>query len=496
MQTDVAVIGAGPVGMAAAALLHRAGVAVRVFEARSDRLGQSRATTIHPRTLEVLDALPTADGGSLAELMVAAGTAVPAAHFAVLPDRLSYERLDTSFPFVLQLSQVETERLLAEHLEANGVVVETGWELADLEQDNEGVTITSTAGAQERARYVIGADGAHSAVRHALDIGFPGTSATSMGFLADVRLDRPPAHPHHWDVERGSYSVIALPGGRYRVFGHEPSDTGLTPEEAKARQADIPDETELRATLHRMAGDDFGLREVIWTSRAGDATRHAEHYRVGRVFLAGDAAHVHLPAGGQGLNVGVQDAANLAWKLAAEVAGRAPRRIIDGPQSYDAERRPIAARLAANTLAQASLMVTFTPAGQALRDLVSRLIARDGDTADELRGWLSGLEVAYDVSAGSPVGRRVPNLPLAGGGTLHRALRPDRLTLVAFGPTPMPDELPVELVRSLRGWEDAAAVLVRPDGHAAAVWRADELSASAVAEVVAGWTVVGEPATR
>ncbi|WP_406636315.1 FAD-dependent monooxygenase [Amycolatopsis sp. WGS_07] len=470
MEIEVAVIGAGPVGMAAAAFLHRAGVAVRVFEANPDRVWQSRATTIHPRTLELFDALPD-ERGSLAARMVAEGNPVPATHFAALPNRLNYTRLDTSFPFVLLLPQPETERLLAEHLAEQGVVIEPGWKLADLTQDEQGVTIVSESGDTQRAGYVVGADGAHSATRHALGLAFPGTPASTMGFLADVRLERPPAQPHNWDHERGSYSALPLPGGIYRIFGHEPGDTGLTPEEAARRQARIPDEAELRETLKRLAGDDFGITEVIWASRTGDTTRHVEQYRAGRVFLAGDAAHVHLPAGGQGLNVGVQDAANLAWKLAAEVHGRAPRRIVDGPQSYDAERRPIAARLAANTLAQAALMVTFTPGGKALRDLMSDLIGRDGDTADELRGWLSGLDVSYAEDDGL-VGRRVPNLPLADGRTLHRALSPDRLTLVLFGTTVAPEA--ENVVRSTRDWHGLAAVLVRPDGHAAEVWTTDE----------------------
>ncbi|WP_063695843.1 FAD-dependent monooxygenase [Amycolatopsis orientalis] len=470
MDIEVAVIGAGPVGMAAAAFLHQAGVAVRLFEANPDRAGQSRATTIHPRTLELLDSLP-GERGSLAARLVAAGNRVPAAHFAALPNRLDYTGLDTSFPFVLVLPQPETERLLAAHLAEQGVGIETGWKLADLAQDEQGVTIVSETGDTRRAGYVVGADGAHSATRHALGLAFPGTPASTVGFLADVRLERPPAHPHHWDSERGSYSAIPLPGGIFRIFGHEPGDTGLTPEEAARRQAQIPDEAEIRATLKRLADDDLGLAEVLWSSRTGDTTRHVERYRAGRVFLAGDAAHVHLPAGGQGLNVGVQDAANLAWKLAAEVRGRAPRRIIDGPRSYDAERRPIAARLAANTLAQSALMVTFTPGGKALRDLMSHLIGRNGDTADELRGWLSGLDVSY-AEDGGLAGRRVPNLPLADGRTLHRALRHDRFTLVAFGTTAVPSR--ADVVRSTRDWHGLAAVLVRPDGYAAEVWSAGE----------------------
>ncbi|MFI5778306.1 FAD-dependent monooxygenase [Nocardia sp. NPDC051570] len=498
-STDVIVVGAGPVGMTVAALLHRARLSIRILDARPDRVGQLRAAVIHPRTLEILESLPAdpavTGGASLAARMVDTGIPRPSAHFASLPDHLPYGNLDTSYPFVLTLTQPETERLLDEHLAAAGVVVETGWEVTGLEQNDDGVTVTGAGGRRARARYVVGADGAHSAVRKSAGIDFPGTDSTGVGFLADVRLDRPPTTTHHWDVERGWYSVVPLTDGVHRLFGMEPGDSNLTPERARIRQTEDFGEAELRALLWRLTGDDLGLREILRTARLGNATRHADRYRAGRVFLAGDAAHVHLPAAGQGMNVGMQDAANLAWKLAAEASGRAPASIIDGPRSFDAERRPIAARLASNTLAQGALMTTFTPGNAALRELMSNLIARDGDTADELRGWVSGLDIAYAPAGigpqGAPAGRRVPNLPLTTGETLHRALHPDQFALIALDSTaiPIPHHERVIPLRSIRGWEGRAAVLVRPDGYAAAAWHGEELAdTAAVSDVIAEWT--------
>ncbi|NYJ76567.1 FAD-dependent monooxygenase [Allobranchiibius huperziae] len=489
MDPDVIVVGAGPVGMTAAALLHRAGVTVRILERQTKRPQNPRAATIHPRTLEVLDALPAAHGSNthghratLGAQLAAAGTPMPATHFAALPSLLSYERLDTSYPFVLMCPQPITERVLAEHLTGAGVAIETGVEIVDVDQDDDGIVVHDTNHRAHRARYVIGADGAHSAVRHATDITFPGTTATLAGFGADGVLDRLPERRHQWDPVRGSLSVLTFPNGLHRVFGIEPSETNLADEDARRRQAHVPDVEEIKATLRRVAGDDFGLHDVVWTGRTGDVTRHADRYRSGRILLAGDAAHVHFPAGGQGLNVGVQDAANLAWKLAAEIAGWAPDRLVRGAQSYDAERRPVGEQLASNTQAQSAVMHTFSPSGAALRDLMSELIAQDGDTAEHLRGWLSGLSVRYPAPGTTPgeehprAGTRVPDLPLSDGRTLHPALRPDVLTLVSIGaivPPSLLSKVPgdrLQLLHSVRSWGDAAGALVRPDGYTAAVW--------------------------
>ncbi|MFI2207083.1 FAD-dependent monooxygenase [Streptomyces sp. NPDC020192] len=204
---------------------------------------------------------------------------------------------------------------------------------------------------------------------------------------------------HRWYRETGNVSVLPLTDGLYRVFGTEAADTGLTAEQVRERRARPLPLAELRATLRRITGTDCGVRAAAWISQATDSTRHADRYRSGRVLLAGDAAHIHLPAGGQGLNAGLQDATNLAWKLAAEHHGWAPDALVDGVSDYDRERRPVSALLAANALAQGPLMNTFTPAGEALRALFSDLIARGGAVQQVLEGVEDLVEGESVVSA-------------------------------------------------------------------------------------------------
>ncbi|MCA1220952.1 FAD-dependent monooxygenase, partial [Streptomyces sp. 8L] len=400
MNAEVAVAGAGPVGLLTAALLDAAGVPVRVFEREAGPSVHSKAITVHPRTLEALTTLETG-GRRLSDALVDQGRPTTHAHFATLPAMLDYTALDTPFPFVLMVPQARTERALADHLRARGVPVHYGRPVTGVEQDAESVRVRA-ADAVYEARYLVGADGARSTVRHLAGIGFPGFAPTVVGFTADVELADPPSAPvHRWYRDTGSVSIVPLPDGQYRIFGTEAADTGLSGDDVRARRERALPVEELRAKLRRITGTDCGVRAASWISKATDGTRQADRYRAGRVLIAGDAAHVHLPAGGQGLNVGLQDAANLAWKLAAEYHGWAPAALIDGPFDYDRERRPISARLTANTLAQGALMNNFTPAGEALRALFSDLIAQGGDTARELSGWLSGLDLAYPAPKGS-----------------------------------------------------------------------------------------------
>ncbi|MEA5362500.1 FAD-dependent monooxygenase [Amycolatopsis sp., V23-08] len=494
MTAEVVVVGAGPIGLATAALLHAAGIDVRIVDRGSEPSRYSKATTVHPRTLEVLQAV-RAPGGSVADLMVAAGRKLPATHFGLLPQLLDYRGLDTEFPYVLMIPQAVTEGILAGHLAAQGIAVRRGAELCRLEQDADRVRLhLRSAGREETvvSRFVVGADGARSTVRRELGVGFPGTEPTLCGFVGDVELRRPPGEPHFWDAARGTLNVLPLPGGRYRVFGVEAADTGLTPAQVRARR-DVPvDRAGLRASMTRIAGTDYGLGTVFWGSRNTDTTRHAERVRAGRVFLAGDAAHIHLPAGGQGLNVGVQDAANLAWKLAAEVRGWAPAHLRSGTASYEAERLPVARRLAANTLAQSAVAMTFSPANAELRRMLGEFIAHQGDTAAELTGWLSGLDVHYPAGP-PPEGRRLPPLPLARG-SLHDALRVHRFLLVGFGGRDVGDAALAGIDRTLvepattpGQWCGLAFGLVRPDGHLARGWPA-ECSTADIAAGVAHWT--------
>lgn len=361
MSADVIVSGAGPVGLLTAALLDSAGVKVEVLERLTERSENSRAAVLHPRTLEVLTTVRAEDGRTLTDILLSHGRTVPRTYFGMLPQLLDYTELDTPHPYILQITQATTERVLASLVEARGIPVHYGREVTGFEQDDTGVRVRA-GDTVHTARYLVGADGAWSPVRQQAGIEFPGTPGNTVSYLADVHLDAAPEHATHaWDQENGWVGVVPLFDGIHRVFGVLPEDTGLTPEQVAARRSQPLTLEDLRGILKRITGTDYGLRNAVWISTAGNTTRHATQYRAGRVFVAGDAAHVHFPAGGQGVNVGMQDAVNLAWKLAAEVKGRATPLITDGAASYDRERRPVAESLAQNTQAQTALMTTFTP---------------------------------------------------------------------------------------------------------------------------------------
>ena len=497
---DVMVVGGGPVGMMAAALLDTAGIQVEVFERNTEPSRQSRGSTMHPRTLEVLTMLETSDGRRVSDVLVAQGKPVSGTHYATLPDLLDYRDLDTPFPFALMIAQWRTEAALAELLRARAVPVHYGAGVTDVVQDEDEVRVR-VGGTWHRARYLVGADGAHSLVRKAAGIEFPGTTPTVVGFVADVRLARPPQHATHlWHQDAGLASVVPLTDTITRVFGVKAGDAGLDAEQVRARQAEPLTVAELADSLARISGQDFGLFSASWLSRSSNSGRHASAYRSGRILLAGDAGHVHLPAGGQGFNVGLQDATNLAWKLAAEVTGWAPDRLITGPSSYDAERRPVATRLVRDTQAQDALMHTFSATGAALRAMFSDFIAQRGEVSHQLAGALSGLAVAYPRPEGADplVGTRAPDLALTRGSVL-RALRPDRFLLLdlttdaalaGFGSAHVEVRTAPAPTGSRRAaWDGVQAALIRPDGYIAHV----APSPAGLAEAIAAWT---EPATR
>jgi len=492
MAVDVIVAGGGPVGMMAAALLDAAGVSVEVYERDAEPGHDSRATTVHPRTLEVLTLLEQ-DGRRVSDILVAQGMSVPHTHFAMLPDELDYRDLDTPFPFVLRIPQWRTEQVLADHLRARGVPVHRGAEVTEVGQSGDEVWVRA-GGARRTAQYLVGADGAHSLVRKAAGIGFIGSVPNTVGFVADVHLAEPVTGARYfWNETAGHAAVVPLGDNIIRIFGAEPTGTGLAADQVRDRQAEPFTLAELSAALIRICGSDFGVHRPVWMSRSSNTSRHAERYRNGRILLVGDAAHVHLPAGGQGLNVGLQDATNLAWKLAAEINGWAPDRLRTGAFSYDSERRPIAARLLANTLAQDALMHTFSPAGAALRGMITEFIARRGEFAADLAGWMSGLAVGYQPPEGAHplVGTKAPDLMLSED-TLLRSLRPDRFVLLDFtGDLPELGSARVRMVSAHRpaAWDGVRAVLIRPDGHVA--YATD--TGAGLAEEVAAWTEPDRP---
>jgi len=468
---DVAVIGGGPVGMWLAAELHRGGVRPVVLERRAARPPHSKAMTIYPRTIEQFAMR------GIADRWLAEGRPIPSSHFAVLKNRLDFSFLDTRYPYTLFLPQRRTEELLEEHLAELGVPYLREHAVTGLRQDEAGVDLdvsTPEGPAAFRAAYAVGCDGAGSAVRAAAGIDFEGTPDTWRTILGDVELTDPPHAPAlTLNTPGGSLYLVAIGGGRHRVA---PID--------HATMFDLTDEPvtfdDLRASTVRLAGTDFGMRETpdAWLSQVGNATRQAASYRAGRVLLAGDAAHVHFPAGGQGLNLGLQDATNLGWKLAAEIRGWAPPGLLD---SYHAERYPVGLDVIDDSLAQCGLIANPSREGIALRERFDTILGAHPSLCRELAVRLSGLGVRYPAD-GRAGGSRVPDLDLRGAPapTVFGLLRAANFVLLNLGsaegaPASLAghpgaarlDIVTAELAEDHPEWSGVRSMLIRPDGHVA-----------------------------
>ncbi|WP_208720108.1 FAD-dependent monooxygenase [Amycolatopsis circi] len=456
---DTVVVGAGPAGLWTAAELALGGGRPLVLERAEQRSPHSKALVMHPRTIEVL-----AMRGQ-EQAFLDRGLPVPEGHFGMLPALLDFRGLDTPFPFLLAHPQLRTEELIEQHALTLGAVIRRGHQVTGLSQDEQGVTlqVSGPDGEYEiTADHVVGTDGAGSTVRKAAGIEFPGTDSTVFGFLGDVELTDPPERPGYWHNEHGGLIVVPLPGGRYRVTGYSPS--ALTPTLES-----------LRETAKLIAGTDFGPHSPVWLSRFGNATRLATEYRKGRVFLAGDAAHMHFPAGGVGLNVGLQDAMNLGWKLAAVQRGRADAALLD---TYHAERHPVGVALGEHTKAQTALITATTEEGQSLRRFMADLLRAHPDVATALANTVTALDVRYP-GVHPLAGQRLP----ATREQLH-LLRDGRPVLLAQEGSPELKELAastdLQLYETELPWS-AAAVLMRPDGH---VWAAGD-TAGQLAEAMA-----------
>ncbi|MER5975281.1 FAD-dependent monooxygenase [Streptomyces sp. NPDC001857] len=471
-DTDVVIAGAGPTGLMLACELRLAGVDVVVADRLAARTGESRAGGMHARTMEVLDQRGVLDR------FLAAGTPLPIGHFSGL--WLDFDRFETRHPRPLVLLQSHIEQLLEEWAAELGVRVRWSSEVTGIRQHDTGVEVEvgGPEGSRStlRARYLVGCDGGRSAVRKLAGVGFPGTSATVTALLGDVELTDPPAESLFMQRQTGGdFSVLAFEPGWYRVITTE---HGRVADQRKPVTFE-----ELRESLLRIAGTDFGMHSPRWVSRFGDAARQAERYRDGRVLLAGDAAHIHFPAGGQGLNLGVQDAVNLGWKLASVVHGRAPGTLLD---SYHAERYPVAERVLHNTRAQAAL-TRPGPQTDALRDVLRSLIEYD-DVNRHLGGMITALDLRYPMSDDHPLtGRRVPDVDLKTGDGRRRVFE----LLHTARPVLLDLRGDTELAATAAGWADRvdlvearsaadhwpvwpadetpapAALLIRPDGHVA-----------------------------
>jgi 2-polyprenyl-6-methoxyphenol hydroxylase-like FAD-dependent oxidoreductase len=493
-EVDVVIAGAGPVGLMLAAELGRQGLSVTVLERLAEATPQSRAQGLHARTIQTLHARGLLDQ-FVAAAAATSGRAVPKPHFAGVGG-LDFTVLETGLPTMLFTPQAETERILAEEAARTGVTVRRGHEVTGLTQTDDNVTVTSVAADGTHtltAQFLVGCDGGHSVVRKRAGIGFPGSPPTVSTLLGEVRLLDPDAAPAGWVRTPRGVTVIAKhpSGGRSRVLAIDFVDIHVPP-------AAPPTLAELRDSVARILGYPVPIDDAASLTRYGDSARIAERYRGGRVLLAGDAAHVHYPIGGQGLNVGLQDAVNLGWKLAGRIDGRLPDTVLD---SYAAERRPAAEAVLDNTRAQMRLLHP-EPANDPLRELFARLL-ENPEVNRHLVGQISGCDIRYDTlvkattdteshstvdSVPDVVGRFLPPHKVFIDGRACLAaelLRTGRPVLLELTGTSTGS---AALQAVAAGWaghldivtavssdpREHSALLVRPDGYVAWAGRADD----------------------
>jgi 3-(3-hydroxy-phenyl)propionate hydroxylase len=463
----VIVAGGGPTGMMLAGELALAGVDVAIVERRASHdLTGSRAGGLHARTIEVLDQR------GIADRFLSQGQVGQVASFSMIP--LDISDFPTRHAYGLGLWQDRIERTLADWVAELDVPIYYGRAVAGFAQDDAGVDVRLADGAILRAEYLAGCDGGRSLIRKAAGIEFPGWDPTTSSLVAEVEMAEEPELGLRRD-DQGIHSLGRLEDGKHiRVVVRE-RQAGHTGE---------PSLRELSEAIVDVWGTGFGVHSPVWISRFTDMTRQAASYRKGRVLLAGDAAHVHSPVGGQGLNTGVQDAVNLGWKLAQVVRQTSPDSLLD---TYHAERHPVAARVLRNTMAQTAL-TRQDDRTDALRDTMSDLLSMD-EPRRRVAAMMSGLDIHYDLGAGHPLlGRRMPDLDLAAASgprrvfTLLHDARPVLLNLGEPGRldiTPWADRVRLTDATYAGIWElpvlglvtAPAAVLIRPDGHVA--WAGD-----------------------
>jgi len=455
MKTQVIVVGAGPTGLLLANELHLAGVTVLVLDKLCAPSGQSKALNLQPRTAEILN-----HRGWLAPIMDQAAAKIEGGHYAGIP--LDYQHLDSPFPFQVGIPQARIENYLENLLAQAGVPVLRGFELTALEQHAEGVTATATESARQRrfeCDFLVGADGSRSTVRKLLGVDFPGLEARFSLVVADVELAEGGDVPDTWclptfnEQEGGDAFLVPLGDGVYRML------FGGAEQQTVARDAPVT-EAEIRRALDQKFANPPQLKAIRWASRFTDASRQVEKYRDRRVFLAGDAAHIHFPAGGQGLNLGMQDAFNLGWKLATVIKSGASSTLLD---SYHAERHPVGARVLQNARAQATLWIP-DPDMRAVHSVLAITLGAP-DANRRLADMVSGLDIRYEME-GSPthalLGSRVSDITLPDGrGALRLSCSADAESMRTL--EPWNDRVGVQVVVG----SDAApvALLIRPDGH-------------------------------
>jgi len=459
----VVIAGGGPTGLMLAGELALAKVDVAVVERRASQdLVGSRAGGLHSRTIEVLDQR------GIADRFLSQGQVAQVAQFAGIP--LDISDFPTRHPYGLGLWQNHIERILAGWVDELAVPIYRRREVTGIAQDDTGVDVELSDGQSLRARYVVGCDGGRSLIRKAAGIDFPGWDPTTSWLIAEVEMAEEP----EWGIRHDALGVHGL----NRLEGGGPVRVVVT--ERHLRAASEPTLRDLSEALIAVYGTDYGIHSPVWISRFTDMTRQAAAYRDRRVLLAGDAAHVHNPVGGQGLNTGVQDAVNLGWKLAQVVNQTSPESLLD---TYHAERHPVAARVLRNTMAQIALRRPDDRI-KALSDTISALLSMD-EPRRRFAAMMSGLDIHYDLGEGHPLlGRRMPDLDvLTAGGAVRvfTLLRDARAVLLNLGEpwdfdiTPWAHRVLAIDAKYAGAWELPVlgqisapdAVLIRPDGYIA-----------------------------
>lgn len=486
-MNDVTIVGSGPTGLMLAGELALAGVDVAILERRStpDLVG-TRARGFHSRTIEILDQR------GIVDRFLAEGKTAQALSFG--NTSLNVGGLASRHPYTLGLGQSQIERILLGWVQELAVPIRRELEVTGFTQDDDGVDVRLAEGEPLRTAYLVGADGGRSVIRKAAGIDFVGAEATRSHLIAEVEVTEETPRGIRLD-DVGIHAMNVMEDGR---------TVGIVVTEQQLGPDTEPILADLSEALTAVYGTDFGAHDPRWISRFTDATRQAVAYRSGRVLLAGDAAHIHPPTGGQGIGLGVQDAVNLGWKLAQVVQGVSPHGLLD---SYQAERHPATARVLSNVMAQA-LLQRGDARTEALRDTISDLLSFDGPRA-QLAGLLSGLDVRYNLGEGHPLlGRRMPDLDLTtarGPQRVFELLHDARPVLLDLGEpdtidiTPWTDRVQHIHADHTGTWElpvigtvtAPVAVLIRPDGHVAWV---DDGTQAGLRETLTTW--FGQPETK